>query len=84
MVGLNHHPELDRLTRALKNGRITPLDETTRNNAISMTQGPAKLQKVFATAAKEPVSELKAPVSRKPFEINYSPKRLEMLAMMKD
>jgi hypothetical protein len=43
----NKHPELDRLNRALKNGRITPLAENTRNK-LSMSVGPAKAYKEAA------------------------------------
>ena len=86
---MNRNTELDRLNRALKNGRITPLDGELRNNSVSMTtQGLPTLEKnfmVYSSNKPESIRRMELPElsERMPFEIKVSPKREELLRRIK-
>ena len=65
---------MDRLNRALKNGRITPLGSRSGNadkfNTINIRQ-------------RNNASMFEAPSDRKQYEVSYSPERTDLIKRMK-
>lgn len=79
MIGRPKNTEIERLGRAMKNGRITPLDNAQRNisNDVFVNKTFENQPSVFDNADKM----YKLDTSR--YEVSYSPERHTMIESLK-